>query len=135
MSENRETRKKMIADWGMTNIDWFGYEKAEDEIFSFHHIVPRHSGGLYTINNGSILNDKSSHPYIHLIEVVDPEMFVYLTNILININNQREMPNRQQLLAIRGVLEQFEREHCSDRSNKGRLLIKPRFVEGRINIK
>ena len=55
--------------------------------------------------------------------------------MLYNINSQREMPSKQQLLAIRGVLEQFEREHCSDRSRKGNLIIKPEYIERRILLK
>lgn len=134
MRENK-IRNDMINVWGMENVDWMGYELGENEIFSYHHLVPKRKGGKESINNGSILGDKSSHPYIHLIEMVDYEMFKYITNMLYNINNQREMPSKQQLLAIRGVLEQFEREHCSDRSRKGNLIIKPEYTERRIRLK
>lgn len=133
----RETsiRTRLINEWDMDDIDWMGYKLGENEMFSYHHLVPKRAGGKENINNGSILGDKSSHPYIHLIESVDFEMFRYITNMLYNINSQREMPSKQQLLAIRGVLEQFEREHCSDRSRKGNLIIKPEYVEGRIRLK
>lgn len=122
-------RKIMINEWKMTNIDWMGYELQKGDIFNYHHIVKKEHGGLLTIDNGAILcGGISSHQYLHVIECKDYDIYIYLNNLLKNINNQREMPNRQQLLAIDSLLRQFEREHCSDRTSKGKLLIKEPYT-------
>lgn len=39
--------------------------------------------------------------------------------------------DKENLLKIRKILEQFEREHCSDRGKKGNLLIKDEYVRRR----
>lgn len=124
----RKITKLMINIWKMENIDWLGYVLEKDDYFSFHHIKKKQDGGKIKIDNGAILCGKSSHPYIHLIESRDIEMYVYLNNLLKNINSQRTMPNKQQLLAINSILKQFEREHCSDKNKYGELLIKEKYV-------
>lgn len=113
----------------MSNIDWMGYELKKGNIFNYHHIIKKEHGGLLTINNGAILcGGTSSHQYLHIIEYKDFELYVYLNNILQNINSQREMPSRQQLLAIDSILRQFEREHSGDRTSKGKVLIKEEYT-------
>ena len=123
----KEITKIMINMWKMENVDWLGYELQKGDYFSYHHIKKREFGGKEIINNGAILCSNSSHQYIHLIENKDYEMYLYLTNILMNINNQREMPNKYQLLAIDNILKQFEKEHENDRSKKGKILIKEEY--------
>ena len=118
----------MINIWKMTNTDWFGYKICKDNLFSYHHIEKRENEGPTTINNGAILCAKTSHPYLHLIEDKDLELYIYLSNILKNINNQREMPNRQQLLAIDSILSQFEREWQGKTNKRGKQLIKEEYT-------
>ncbi len=125
-------RQLMINEWKMVDTDWMGYKLQRGEIFTYHHlIVPKRFGGQETIDNGAILCGKTAHPYLHVIEAKDYDMFQYITNLLININNQREMPSRQQLLAIDAILRQFEREHCGETTRKGKQLIKTEYVERR----
>lgn len=133
----RQITKIMITDYGMREFDWLGYKVSRSNPFSFHHIVKKENGGLYTYNNGAILTGGvgSSHEYLHIIEVKDNDLYVYLNNLLKTINDQRFMPTLNQLKAIRSILLQFEREHCSDRTKKGKLLIKPSYVEKRIGLK
>lgn len=122
-------RKIMINEWNMTNVDWMGYELEEDNIFHYHHIIKKEHGGELTIDNGAILcGGASSHQYLHVIECKDFELYVYLNNLLKNINSQRCMPNKQQLLAIDSILRQFEREHCSDITCKGKPLIRESYT-------
>lgn len=121
----------------MREFDWLGYKVSRNNPFTFHHIQKKEHGGLYTYNNGAILTGGvgSSHEYLHIIEVKDYDLFVYLNNLLKAINDQRSMPTLNQLKAIRSILLQFEREHLSDRTKKGKLLIKPSYIEKRIELK
>ena len=115
--------------WNVKNIDWMGYRINKGDSLSFHQVVKKEHHGKYEMDNGALLNCNSSHPYLHLIENKDLELYIYLNNLLKNINSQREFPSKQQLLAIDAILRQFEREHCSDRNNKGKFLIKSEFYD------
>ena len=75
----------------------------------------------------------TSHEYLHIIEYKDLDMYLYINNILKQINDQQARPTKQQLLAIRDVLLQFEREHDTETNSKGRLLIKQRYIKNRNN--
>lgn len=119
----------MINLWNMENVDWLGYELQKGDYLSFHHIVPKREHGKRIIDNGAILSGKVSHPYIHLIESKDIEIYSYINNMLKTINNQRYMPTKQQLLAIDSVLKQFEREHSGDKTLKGNDLIKEEYTK------
>ena len=115
--------------WKVNDVDWMGYSLKKVDSLSFHHIVKKENHGKFEIDNGALLNNNTSHPYLHLIEIKDLELYIYLNNLLKNINSQREYPTRQQLLAIDSILKQFEREHCSDKNSKGKLLIKKEFYD------
>lgn len=130
MGKNNTIKNLMIYTWGMKDIDWMGYSLKKGEHFSYHHTQqPVRLGGLTTVDNGSILCETSSHPYIHLIECYDLDIYVYITNYLISINSQREMPTRNQFLSIDAVLKQFEREYCSTRNRQGDLIIKEKYLK------
>lgn len=115
--------------WNTNDVDWMGYKLNKGDSLSFHHIVKKENKGKFEIDNGALLNNNSSHPYLHLIETKDLELYVYLNNLLQNINTQRSFPSKQQLLAIDSILKQFEREHCSDKNSKGKYLIKNEFYD------
>ena len=115
--------------WKVNEVDWMGYSLKKGDSLSFHHIVKKENHGKFEIDNGALLNNNTSHPYLHLIETKDLDLYIYLNNLLKNINSQREYPTRQQLLAIDSILKQFEREHCSDKNSKGKLLIKKEFYD------
>lgn len=120
----------MTSMWNMTDIDWLGYQLNKEQKFIFHHIHKREHGGKVELNNGAILcGGVNSHQYLHIIECKDYELFVYLNNMLKTINNQREMPNKQQLLAIDNIFKQFEREYCGYRNSRGELLIKEEYTK------
>lgn len=124
----KQITKEMIIMWNMSNIDWMGYEVRNRREYTYHHIFKKEYGGLETFNNGAILSGESSHPYLHIIEMKDLEMYIYLNNLLQKINEQRCMPNKQQLITISECLKSFEREHCSDRTKKGKRLIKEEYT-------
>lgn len=132
----REITKEMIEQYRIMKlkIDFMGYEVNKKNNLSFHHlIVPRReckSRGLgegYLWWNGAILNQSTSHDYLHLIEAKDYDMFLAITSEMIDENIKGYL-DRENLLRIRDILEQFEREHCSDRGKKGNLLIKDSYL-------
>lgn len=127
----KEATAQLIEIFQPTDTDWMGYTIESVEDLSFHHIEKKQDGGLYTVNNGALLNSYTSHEYLHLIETRDLELYGYINNLLQNINNQRFAPTKSQLLAVRSILEQFEREHAGETNRKGKALIKTKFIEGR----
>ena len=132
----REITKQMIGYYKIMKlkVDVMGYEVNKMNTLSFHHlIVPRRNckaaglGEGYIWWNGAILNQSTSHDYLHLIEAKDYDMFLAITSEMID-ENAKGYLDRENLLRIRDVLEQFEREHCSDRGKKGNLLIKDNYL-------
>ncbi len=135
----REITKEMIEYYKIMKlkIDFMSYEVAKKNTLSFHHlIVPKcqcRENGLgegYLWWNGAILNQSTSHDYLHLIEAKDYDMFLAITSEMIDENIKGYL-DRENLLRIRDILEQFEREHCSDRGKKGNLLIKDSYIRQR----
>lgn len=118
----------MVNIYGMQKVDWMGYELQKDDMFSYHHnITKKEDGGNYSIKNGAILCGKTSHPYIHLIESLDFDMYLYLTKLLTEVNLQRHMPTDKQFVMINNILRQFENEHEKERNKKGKILIKEEY--------
>lgn len=135
----KEVTKEMIEQYRIMKLkmDFMGYEVNKKNNLSFHHlIVPRReckSRGLgegYLWWNGVILNQSTSHDYLHLIEAKDYDMFLAITSEMID-ENVKGYLDKDNLLKIRDILEQFEKEHCSDRGKKGNLLIKENYIRQR----
>lgn len=115
-------------------FDFAGYTYNNSRELSFHHLViANRDGGLVTIDNGAILKQKTSHDYIHIIEMYDPEIFYLITSEMIdeNIKGYLDIKN---LRKIRDLLEYFEKEYCSTRTNNGKLLIKREYLTDRIKL-
>ena len=139
----KEITKIMINDFKIMKLgmDFMGYKVTRKEQLSFHHLIIAHkdcktlhipSEG-YVYWNGAILCGKTIHPYLHLIENIDPDIFYELTSEMIdeNIKGRLDVDN---LKRIHDLLLYFEREHDHDTSKKGKLLIKREFVTGRVNL-
>jgi hypothetical protein len=118
------TLKTLINIYNMNDIDWMGYKLQER--FSYHHIIKRCHGGERTFNNGAVLYI-SSHSYLHTIEYYDLQKYIFINNILKDINTQRYMPTKEQLKQIDYILRQFENEHDSEISTRGKMLIKDEY--------
>ena len=111
--------------------DFMGYELQKGDIYTYHHlIIPNRNGGPETRWNGAILCGKTAHPYLHLIERVDYDMFCYITSEMID-ENIKGFLDTYNIKKIHEVLNQFEREHCSDTNRKGRFLIQDRYYRRR----
>lgn len=126
----KEITKLMIREFKIKQLgyDFMGYSLQKDDIYTFHHlIIPNRFGGKMTRENGAILCGKTSHPYLHLIENKDYDMFCYLTSEMIDINIEGYI-DVKHLKYIDDCLKSFEREHCSDRTRKGKILIKEEYL-------
>lgn len=132
----REITKEMIGYYKIKKLkmDFMSYEVSQENTLNFHHlIVPRRNcktmglGDGYLWWNGAILNQSTSHEYLHLIESKDYDMFLAITSEMIDQNFKGYL-DKENLLRIRDILEQFEKEHCSDRGKKGNLLIKDSYL-------
>lgn len=126
----RQVTKLMINEFKVKQIghDFMGYALQKGDIYTFHHlIIPKRAGGPNLAWNGAILCGNSSHPYLHIIEAKDYDMFCYITSEMIDENVKRYL-DPENVRKIHEVLEQFEREHCADRTKKGKMLIREEFV-------
>lgn len=117
----------MINLYNLKKIDFMGYEFTRRNASYHHLIIPRRLGGKETVENGAVLNGKTSHPYLHRIESVDLDAFNYITSEMIDINIKGYL-DFDNLRRIDDVLCQFEKEHCSDTTKKGKLLIKEEYT-------
>lgn len=126
----REVTKLMINEFKIKQLgyDFMGYSLKKGDIYTFHHlIIPNRYGGPYARWNGAILCGKTSHPYLHLIEAKDYDMFCYLTSEMIDMNIKGYL-DIKNLRNIDDVLTQFEREYSGAQTRKGKVLIKEEYV-------
>jgi len=138
----KQVTKLMIKDFNIMKLgyDFMGYKVDRTKDLSFHHlIIPHRESKAYGIGegylywNGAILNQDTSHEYLHLIERLDPEIFGGITSEMVDMNVKRHL-DTENLRQIRSMLEYFEKEHCSDRSFKGKLLIKEKYLTERVRL-
>lgn len=132
----KQVTKQMIRDYQIKKVgfDFMGYSLQKNDIYTFHHLIVPHRkckeqglGEGYFVWNGAILCGKTSHPYLHLIEAKDYEMFLAISSEMIDENIKGYL-DIQNIRYIDDCLKSFEREHCSDRGNKGKLLIKEEYL-------
>ena len=123
----KEIVRVMLRIWDMNTMDWMGYDNQER--YSFHHIVKKADGGnqISLIDNGAILHQNSSHPYLHTIEYYDLDKYIFINNILRQINDQRCMPSTEQLKQIKLVLKEFQNEYEGKVSSRDKPIIKKEY--------
>ena len=126
--------KDMRSIYRIKHYDFMGYTFRTVNDLSYHHIIKKCDGGPKTLDNGALLVTDTSHPYLHVIEEREFEIYLYINSILLEINNQRSEPIESQLKAIRAALLKFEKEHEYDRNSNGKLLIKQRYIDRRIKL-
>lgn len=134
--------KEMIKQYRIRKLgyDFMGYTFNRVEDLSFHHlIVPKRDcrdrglGDGYLYWNGAILNQETSHDYLHTIERVDRELFLLITQEMIE-QNEKGYLDLENLRRIRKILLYFEDEHKNDRNKQGKLLIKRQYIDKRIKL-
>ena len=70
----------------------------------------------------------TGHPYLHIIEHIDPDMYNYLNGILMSINRTRHI-DVHLLEEIDRTLKIFERENQGRKNAKGKSLIRDIYTE------
>lgn len=136
----RELTQEMIRDFKIMKIgiDFLGYKIHRKESLSFHHlIIPRREckyyglGDGYLYWNGAILNQRTSHEYLHLIEAKDYDKYCYLTSEMID-ENMKGRIDEYNLKRIDDVLTCFEKEYGTHTNKKGKYLIKKEYIRERV---
>lgn len=124
---------EMIRQYNIKKLgfDFAGYIYSKKQA-SFHHlIVPKRNGGKETMQNGAVLMRDTIHDYIHRIEMIDYDIYRYITSQMIE-ENVKGYLDPDNMKKIDDVLTYFEREHCSDRTRKGHPLIKEEYIRKRV---
>lgn len=124
----KEITITMINLFKIEEVDFMGYSINKSTLSYHHLIVPRRLGGPETIDNGAILNRLTSHPYLHIIENRDPEIFFLVTSEMVDENIKRKI-DLENLRKINDLLNTFEREFCSFLTRKGKPLIKEEYTK------
>ena len=122
--------KLMIREFNIKHLgyDFMGYRLNKGDIYTAHHlIVPARQGGCLYKWNTAVLCGNTSHPYLHVIESKDEEIFLNITSEMIDMNIKGRL-DVDNLRCINDLLTYFEREHCSDRTKKGKVLIKEEYT-------
>ena len=123
--------KLMIDESNIKKLgyDFMGYTLQKGDIYNFHHlIVPNREGGLICRENGVILCGNSSHPYLHLIESKDYDLFCFLTSEMIDMNVKGYL-DITNLREIGNILDEFEVKYGDAKNSKGKPLIKSIYRE------
>ena len=124
----KEITKELIKEFKLKQLgyDFMGYPKQGDIYTAHHLIVPAREGGKLTWDNTVVLRE-NPHNYVHLIENKDFEVFSFITSEMLDMKIKGYL-DPENLRYIDDALSYFEREHCSDRTKKGKILIKDEFL-------
>jgi len=119
----------MIKEFKIAELgyDFMGYSINKRNASYHHLIVPRRLHGPMARENGAILNGFTAHPYLHAIERTDPEIFHLVTSEMIDENIKGKL-DIENLKRIHDLLLFFEKEHSSDYTRSGKILIKEEYV-------
>lgn len=121
----------IINEYRLRGIDFMGYRFNRGNASYHHLIIPKRLGGKETVENGAVLNGKTSHPYLHIIENIDYDRFLAITSEIIDEKALGRL-DESNLKRIDDILRGFEKEHAGRRTSKGKILIKPKYVSERI---
>lgn len=120
--------------------DFMGYTFNNVNDLSFHHlIVPKREcrekglGEGYIEWNGAILNQDTSHPYLHTIERIDRELFLEITKEMIEENVKGEI-TIENLKRIREMLLWFESRYDGTYTNRDKEIIKRDYKIKRLTL-
>lgn len=107
--------------------DFLGYALQKGDIYTFHHlIIPARRGGKEVEWNGAVLCGKTSHPYLHVVERYDNEMFYLITSEIIDMKNKGFL-DFYNLNNINEMLGDFEEKFDGFVTRKGHRIIKPEY--------
>lgn len=132
----KEITKIMIEKYRLKKLkyDMMGYMFKRIQDLSFHHTIISHRdckemglGEGYWEWNGSILVQKTSHDFLHVVENYDYDRFLAITSELID-QNIKEYVDIENIKAINDILNGFEKEYSGKRTKKGYPLIKEEYT-------
>lgn len=126
----KQVTKLMIREFKIKELgfDFMGYKLQKNDIYTFHHlIIPARQGGKIVRENGSVLCGASSHPYLHLIESKNYDMFCYITSEMIDMNIKGYL-DVENIRRIHDVLNQFEIEYSATTTHKKKALLKSEYL-------
>lgn len=131
----RQVTKDLTDDFKILKkgYDFMGYDIQKKDITYHHLIVPAREGGPYSYYNGVILNGKTAHPYLHIIEYFEPRTFYYLTSEMLDEKTQREI-TISSLKRIREMLLEFEYKYQNRYTRKGKPIVKEEYTTKRIKL-
>ena len=136
----KEVTKILVSNLKIMKFgyDLMGYDINSEECIDFHHLlIPKKNFPLVDSNgvihrdgvedwNGAPLNGDTSHPYLHLIERYDFNIFIDITSEMIDQKIKGRMdPKNIRLIDMR--LKDFEEEWDGETSLKGEPLIKDAY--------
>ena len=131
----KQVTKLLINEYKIKQLgyDFMGYRLQKGDIYTFHHlIIPRRDGGKMVKENGVILCGETSHPYLHLIEAKDYDLYKYITIEMLDMNLKGYL-DLKNIMNINRLLLQFEEAYGEVKSSKGKLLIKELYRERMLN--
>lgn len=138
----KQVTKDMIRIYNIKKLkyDFMGYTINRMDSLSFHHLIVPHReckacglGEGYLQWNGAILRQDTSHDYLHIIESIDRNIFLQITDCLIRENRLGYL-SQEELRKIRILLLMFEKEHENDTNKNGKKVIKTKYITERIPI-
>lgn len=119
----KEVTKELIKIYKPVDLDWMNYRVTRQNPITFHHIIKREHGGLYTLDNGALLTE-TGHHYLHIIECKEIKLYDMLNKMFEIINKQKHAPTQEQRDIIEYLLNEFYQLHKNDKNSKGKSLIK-----------
>jgi len=106
--------------------DWMGYMITDDNKPTYHHIVKREElieqdlDPSPTIENGAYLG-KCSHEMLHVIEQIDPELYMCWNDLFLMINNFGVFPVNHIWELVFKLKRQTEEEITAYKQSKNRI--------------
>ena len=127
------TRILLVRDH-ITDTDFMGYHITKDNANLHHLIIPKRLGGTKSLLNCIALCEDSSHPYSHIVEAKNYEMFYKITKLLIK---EKELGRVDEgcLRKIDDILTCFERENSGATNFIGEPLIKEEYTKRMIHLR
>lgn len=125
----KEATKLMIKKFKIYELgyDFMGYPIENSTKITFHHlIIPSRLNGPIAIWNCALLCDLTSHPYLHIIENHNEQIFYNITSELIDMNLKGYL-DLENLWQIHKLLTSFEEENVNTKSSSGKKIIKETY--------
>ena len=124
---------KLFYDFDLHKLgyDFMGFYFDEKKDLSYHHIKPRHFKGKTTYENGALLNRYTSHNYIHTIEEMEFQVFIELSEILMDEHKVGKI-TPDHIREINMLLNLFEQKYNGKYTKRGNLIVKEEYVRRRV---